>query len=457
MKGTIAERTQISGLCAEQYQQLIKSLTFENPKFKEALKFGRSTHSIPRHIELFEVAFDGSLIIPRGISLEWLNLHSIEDLRNSHPVYFSSTIESRDYQEKVIKAAIGQNHGLIVAPTGAGKTAMAIEIAARLSERCLILVKSIDLARQWQAAIKQFTGLDCGLIGGGKKQEGEQFTVALIQTLVKYEESLDYGLLIVDEAHNIPAKQAFAVINRQAAKYRFGLSATPQRRDNLEFMIHASLGPVIAEVHQDELEGAVLPVKVTSLNYEFTGNPDSWANFIYQLTIDSERNRLLVSKAIKASGSMGIAVLTASVSHAEELQKMISLKGTNALLLHGQLPKKVREERMIQAASAQLIIGTLSLLSEGIDWPHIGGIIFATPVSAATDKGKPAATRLIQSIGRARRPYPGKTAAFVLDIVDQHPFGLSVYKKRCEIYQQQGFSIQEHEYSHYSSRREYSD
>jgi hypothetical protein len=51
------------------------------------------------------------------------------------------------------------------------------------------------------------------------------------------------------------------------------------------------------------------------------------------------------------------------------------------------------------------------------------------------------AARLIQSIGRARRPHSGKSRAFVMDIIDTHPFGLAAYKKRFEIYQQQGFEV----------------
>jgi len=302
-------------------------------------------------------------------------------------------------------------------------------------------VKSIDLAKQWQAAIKRFTGLDCGLIGGGKWQEGEAFTVGLTQTLVKHEGSLDYGLVIVDECHNIPAAQAYTVINRQAAKYRFGLSATLQRRDNLEFMIHAALGAVVAEVKADEVGAAVLPVTVSTLRYELKGNPDSWAAFINLLEMDDERSRLLVANAIKSSRATGTAVLTATVSHAEKLHGLIQQHGVDAVLLHGQLTKNEREQRMNDAADSPLIVGTLSLLSEGIDWPHIGAIVFAAPVSASVDKVNPSATRLIQSIGRARRPYPGKSTAFVLDIIDSHPFGLAAYKKRAEIYQQQGFDV----------------
>jgi superfamily II DNA or RNA helicase len=341
----------------------------------------------------------------------------------------------------VIQLAVDHDGGVVIAPTGSGKTTMGIEIASRLAQRCLILVKSIDLAKQWQAAIKRFTGLECGLIGGGKWQEGEAFTVGLTQTLVKYENSLDYGLVIVDECHNIPAAQAYMVINRQTAKYRLGLSATLQRRDNLEFMIHASLGPVVAEVKAAEVGSAVLPVTVSTHRHDFKGNPDSWSAFINQLEVDNERNRVLVESSIKSSLATGTAVLTATVSHAEKLHGLIQQHGVDALLLHGQLTKKEREQRMNEAATNQLIVGTLSLLSEGIDWPHIGTIVFAAPVSASVDKATPSATRLIQSIGRARRPHSGKSRAFVMDIIDTHPFGLAAYKKRFEIYQQQGFEV----------------
>jgi superfamily II DNA or RNA helicase len=206
-------------------------------------------------------------------------------------------------------------------------------------------------------------------------------------------------------------------------------------------MIHAALGPVVAEIEQREVDGAVLPVSVSTLQYNFQGNPESWTQYINELAGDEERNMIIVSKAIKSSLVVGTAVLTGTIAHAETLHSMISERGIKSLLLHGQLPKKLRDERMQSAGDHRLIIGTISLLSEGIDWPHIGAIVFGSPVSAAIDKDDPAATRLIQSIGRARRPFPGKTTAFVLDIIDNHPFGKSAAWKRQQIYEQQGFSV----------------
>lgn len=440
MKSEISDRIYLTELTDAEYKKIMSALTFRNPAYDEAIKFNRSTWNTDKTVELYKETRNG-LIVPRGVKLDY-DFDEYSDNRDSYPVKITTCIEPRIYQERVIRLAIGQQGGVIVAPTGSGKTTMAIEIAARLGERCLILVKSKDLATQWIKAIKQFTGLECGLIGGGKWTEGKQFTVGLVQTLVKHDASLDYGLVIVDECHNIPAVQAYTVINRQAARYRFGLSATPQRRDNLEFMIHAALGEIIATVEAHEVIGSVLPVTVSTLHHNFMGNPETWMEFITQLADDEERNRMLIASAIKSSRKVGTAILTGTIAHAETLHGLAKLHEVNALLLHGQLPKKQRDQGMIDAPNSALIIGTLALLSEGIDWPHVGAIIFAAPVSAEVDRENPAATRLLQSIGRGRRPYPGKLKTIVLDIIDNHPFGKSAYRKRAEIYRKNGFTVQ---------------
>jgi superfamily II DNA or RNA helicase len=423
-------------------QQIEKRCTYPNPKHAEALKHGRSVRGIARVLNLSNRHDDGSLSVPLGLVAElFIQGAEVIDRRKNYLGAFTTDIEPRDYQEKAIQYAMAAGGGVLVAPTGAGKTTMGIEIAARLGQRCLILVKSKDLTEQWRQAIKRFTGLDAGLIGGGKWDEGQCFTIATVQTLVKHEGSLNYGLVLVDECHNVPAEQAYTVINRQSARYRFGLSATPQRRDSLEFMIHAALGPVVAEIKQSEVEGAVLPVVVETLYYPLQGNPQSWAAFNKLLADDPYRNQLIVNQAISASHTAGTAILTSTIEHAERLHQLITQHGRDSLLLHGQLPAKVRAERMAAAASHQIIVGTLSLLSEGIDWPHVGAVVFAAPVSAEVARQTPAATRLLQSIGRARRPFPGKQYARIIDIIDRHPFGWSAGKKRGEIYRQQGFEV----------------
>ncbi|SHE19268.1 DEAD/DEAH box helicase [methanotrophic endosymbiont of Bathymodiolus puteoserpentis (Logatchev)] len=446
MKITLSSRIKIR-TTPDNEQQIIKQFTFANPKYQDAISFGRSTRDIDRNLCLIDREVNrpmARLIAPIGILDYLLQTFSpeVNDERCTIKVSIPFTGALRPYQLKFVNDALIAKGGLMIAATGAGKTVSGIALASRLQQRTLILVKSKDLAKQWMDAIKQFTGLDAGLIGGGKNSEGEQFTIGLTQSLCKRDCSqLNYGLVIADECHNLPACQAFTVINGLNAKYKYGLSATPQRRDNMEFMIHGALGDVCAEINQDQLQGKVLPVCVQKIQHEFNADVESWTDFLNVLVDDESRNLIIVGHAIKASKAMGTVILCAQIRHCELLASLCHDRDAKALVLHGQLPAKVRAERMAQAPDAQLIIGTLSLLSEGIDLPHLSALIFGAPVSASVDRETPAATRLIQSIGRCRRPYPNKSKAFVLDIIDKCGFGVSAWNKRVTIYQQQGFKV----------------
>jgi superfamily II DNA or RNA helicase len=422
---------------------LIERFTFVNPKYQDALQFGRSTYGLDKQICLMKLV-DNRLCAPIGALnylLENFNPEVI-DLRASVSAQIPFTGILRPYQEVFIDEAINAKGGQMVATTGSGKTVSGIAMASRLKQRTLILVKSKDLAEQWLNAIKQFTGLDAGLIGGGKNSEGEQFTIGLTQTLCKRDLSqLKYGFVIADECHNLPASQAYTVMNGLNCRYKYGLSATPQRRDNMEFMIHGAIGEIVSQIEPEALDGKVLPVCVSTIEMPFNAEVESWSEFLNVLVDDEQRNQIIVDRAIKTSKVMGTIILCSQVRHCELLGGMLNEFGVHPLVLHGQLPTKTRTERRAKAPEAQLIIGTLSLLSEGIDLPHLSALIFASPVSASVDRDSPAATRLIQSIGRIRRPYTNKTKAYVLDIIDQCGFGMSAFNKRTFIYQQQGFSI----------------
>ena len=421
--------------------------TFKNPKYAEALKQNRSVRLIDPKTYLYSYSEEtDTLQLPIGFLeavLENCPYAEVVDQRHTHPhpvnIPFSGTL--REYQELFILNALEAEVGVLVAPTGAGKTVSAIALASRLGQRCLILVKSGDLAKQWIDAVKQFTGLDCGLIGGGKNTEGAQFTVGLVQSLVKRDLStFDYGLVIADECHNAPANQFYTVINGLDAKYKYGLSATPQRRDSLEFMIHACLGEIVSEIKQSDLEGKVLPVQIQTINHDFHGSPESWNDFINILIDDDSRNQIIINLAKQQTRPT--IILCSQVRHCEILTGLAQQAGLVPLMIHGGLPSKVRVERMQQAMDARLVIGTSQLLSEGIDLPPLEVLIFASPMSAVVVKeGDPAATKLIQSIGRCRRPYPGKLFAKVYDLIDRCGFGVSAFKKRKQIYILNGWSI----------------
>jgi superfamily II DNA or RNA helicase len=439
MKLILSNKIAITDLDDFEQELIESSNTHHNPKFFEAQIQGRYTGNIDRKIKLFERIKTG-LIIPIGCL--WQVDDEIDDQRNTHPVNIPFTGVLREYQRELVTTALDYDCGVLVAATGSGKTVAGIALTSLLGQRCLILVKSGDLATQWLQAIEQFTGLKAGLICGGKNTQGAQFTVGLVQSLVKRDLStFDYGLVIADECHNCPACQFYTVINGLNCRYKYGLSATPQRRDCLEFMIHACLGQIVGEISEDELQGKVLPVKVRTIQHPFSGNPESWGDFINILIDDDSRNEVIINLARQQTKPT--IILCSQVRHCEILTTMAQQAGLKPLLVHGQLPDKVRTARMLAAQDARLIIGTAQLLGEGIDLPPLEVLIFASPMSAVVAKqGDPAATKLIQSIGRCRRPFPGKTFAHVYDLVDRCGFGVSAFNKRRKIYKLQGWSIE---------------
>jgi len=335
MKLTLKNQIEITGLDDFEQELIESSCTHSNPKYFEAQKQGRYTGNIPREIKLFSRTPDG-LIVPSGLFSELLLEEpdaDIDDQRNINPVSIPFTGQLRPYQQRFIDDGLYYEGGVMVAATGAGKTVSAIALAARLGQRTLILVKSKDLGKQWLDAIKQFTGLDAGMIGGGKNTEGAQFTIGLVQSLVKRNLSeLDYGLVIADECHNAPACQFMHVINGMNCRYKYGLSATPQRRDNLEFMIFAALGEICAEIGQDQLEGKVLPVSVQTIRHPFDDTVESWNDFINSLINDDSRNDLIIHLANLQSKPT--IILCSQVRQCEILTTLALDAGLKPLLIH---------------------------------------------------------------------------------------------------------------------------
>ena len=449
MKITLSNHARIETL-QKVVGEIERKCTHPNPAFYEAHRMNRYTGNINREIVLSKWQLDGAVIVPTGmvdqIRREYPAAEIIDRWR-TEPASIAFNGRLRPYQQHFVRDARLAGGGVMVAATGAGKTISAINLASQLAQRTLVLVKSKDLAHQWRDAIQQFTGLTAGMIGGGKDTEGEQFTIATVQTLIRRDLSqLHYGMVIADECHNAPADQFYRVVTGLDARYKFGLSATPQRRDSLEFMIHAALGPVVSEIKPEQIGGKVLPVEIEMVELPWDHHPpESWQEFIDTIANDQDRNRTILNYfayyRIRRDG--GFIILAQTVNHCEMLAQMAQEAGLDPLLIHGQLNTKTRVERMAAAPTSQLIIGTTSLLSEGIDWPHLETLIFATPLSAVIEKdGQPAATKLIQSIGRCRRPYPGKTCAYVVDLVDRCAFGYATAKKRRTIYEMQGFRVE---------------
>ena len=166
----------------------------------------------------------------------------------------------RDYQTAALQAWNGAGRrGVIVLPTGAGKTFVAEMCIASAQRSTIVVVPTIDLMTQWASRLNQSSGLPVGMLGGGSK-DVQPLTVATYDSALLMMEFIGnrFGLLIVDECHHLPGKSYQQIANSCIAPYRLGLSATPEREDGADALLDEILGPICYRKEIGELENSVL-------------------------------------------------------------------------------------------------------------------------------------------------------------------------------------------------------
>ena len=416
--------------------EIAKTLTIENPKYQEALKAGRWTGGIDKFLSYYELRAndvgDKFIVLPRGFLPSLLKLCKQYQVRwalhdHTHTcdqVEFNSKIQLRDYQSKAVEAAIEKGSGVIVSPAGSGKTVMGLEIIARLGQPTLWVTHTKELLYQLGDRAVQFLDIprdDIGIIGDGKRTIGDRLTAGLVQTLVKgvpTELLNGVGTVILDEAHHCPARSFTDVIAEFPARYRYGLTATPYRRDGLTNPMYWVMGYTVYEVVTDTLmtEGKVIRPDVhfvlTDFNYFYD---DDYPVMVTALTEDAPRNELINEKLLsEASAGHFCMVLSERVEHCYVLQELLAdaAPDVSSAVLVGSVPKTKRQEivERLRKKDFQVIFATNPLAEEGLDLPHLDRLFLTCP---SRNKRK-----VIQAVGRIMRPCEGKDDAIVFDIVD---------------------------------------
>ena len=435
MKIILTNNLRLFNIPPEIRTQLIKTLTFPNPKWMENERMGRWNRGTPKMLKFYDKVRDGGLWIPRGYMRQLLLLckrkgitYEIDDRRRtSNPIDFHFSGRLKPFQQKAVMAMMSKDFGTLSAPTGSGKTVMALYIMAKRKQPCLIVVHTRDLAIQWMERIEKFLGISkdlVGFIGGGKINMGDKMTVALVQTLYKYAEEISkkVGFLVVDECHRCPSRTFTEAVIAFDSKYMLGLSATPFRRDNLSRLIFWHLGDVHFRIDQKQLvrTGDVLAAEVIVRETKFKPYYDPVNEFpkmMSELTLDDERNRLIVSDIAKeAEQNDGVClVLSDRKKHCETLQSMLRYKyKIPAGLLTGDLSAGDRRDVLdrLDQGEIRVLIATGQLIGEGFDRSDLSPLFLVTPIKFSG--------RVLQYLGRVLRPAPGKKKARVYDYVDVH-------------------------------------
>lgn len=174
---------------------------------------------------------------------------------------FARDITPYPHQTEALAAWIrAQRQGVVVLPTGSGKTLVA-QLAMQSTPRStLICVPIIDLMHQWYSSLMAaFPDANIGLLGGGSHDE-TPILISTYDSAARYAEQLagKYALLICDEVHHLPSDFSRVIAEMSLAPYRLGLTATPKRSDGRERDLDTLLGPVVYEKQPGDLKGQAL-------------------------------------------------------------------------------------------------------------------------------------------------------------------------------------------------------
>jgi len=370
----------------------------------------------------------------------------------------------RPYQDEALNAWItAKGRGVVVLPTGAGKTVVAFGAISHINAPTIIVVPTIDLMQQWITNLVREFGVDVGAYGGGER-DLKSITVSTYDSAYLRAEELGnkFMLVVFDEVHHLPAPSYSQIAEFFVAPYRLGLTATFAREDEGHKLLPRLLGNVIYELEPDDLVGTHLShytlermyVELTEdeqREYEenrsrFTGylrkrriklrNSRDFKRFIIRTGADPEARKALLARnralEIALNSSSKMAALrslltnqperkTLIFTHHNKLVHRISREFLIPAITH-QTPKDERSEILdrFRAGSYSRIV-TSRILDEGIDVPDAAlGVILS---------GTGSSREFIQRLGRLLRKKEGKSAKLV-EILSKETQETRISKRR---------------------------
>ena len=168
--------------------------------------------------------------------------------------------EPRPFQREALDAwRKARGRGVVVLPTGAGKTHVAVMAIDDKRRATLVVAPTLDLVRQWYDLLGATFGGPIGLVGGGS-HEVHPITVTTYDSAHLHMEHLGsrFGLIVFDECHHLPSAAYAAAARACLAPYRLGLTATPERTDGREAELALLVGETVYKKDIVELSGEYL-------------------------------------------------------------------------------------------------------------------------------------------------------------------------------------------------------
>jgi len=221
-------------------------------------------------------------------------------------------VSLRSYQKQALHNWNRNNkRGIIVLPTAAGKTYVALKAITDLKTQTLIVVPTLDLIDQWKNRIREFLDIDAGAIGGGKNSV-RMVTISTYDSAYLKASVLGnkFNFLIFDEVHHLASYSYMQIAEMFVAPYRMGLTATYERLDERHKLLPHLIGNIVFSLDVEDLAGKYL-------------SPYIYEKIFVRLT-DAEQKKYLAEMKIFRNYLKDKRIVMRS---AQDFQKFIMLTG----------------------------------------------------------------------------------------------------------------------------------
>jgi DNA excision repair protein ERCC-3 len=324
-------------------------------------------------------------------------------------------VDLRSYQREWVDRFMEVGSGVFVGPSGSGKTVASIGVMQEVGGETLVLVPKRELARQWKKELVEKTNLRPRQIGEyhGEKKQIRPVTIATYHTAGssrhrKLFNKREWGLIVYDEVHHIPAKIHKRTANLQA-KHRLGLSASPVREDKKEKQIFTLVGQPIGTNWTELFEEGFVQEPEVEIRYVPWSSDRKRQD--YQNAEGHEKRQeaalnpaklLEVKKLLEKHSSEKTLIFVDWIDQGEEYSKELGVP-----FYSGETSDKQRQEYIEKIRSGELDTLIVSRVAdEGIDLPDTEVAILASGLGGSRRQGA-------QRAGRTMRPY-GDSTVYVL-------------------------------------------
>ena len=320
----------------------------------------------------------------------------------------------------------GYSRGLVVMATGLGKTILsALDVLEFKPKKILFVAHREEILIQSMNAFKYFMpNKKYGIYKGKNKDTDNEYIFASIQTLGKEselkkfsKENFDY--IIVDEFHHVGAKSYKSLVRYFEPKFFLGLTATPNRTDNIDIMQFCDENLIY---RKDLIDGVNLNILS---NFDYKGILDKHVDYT-KITwrgkkfdeIDLEKNLNTSKRADyifenwskhKLTRTLGFC---ASIKHCDYMRDFFLKKGVKAVSVHSKSETNRSEAIKMLTLGDIDILFSVDLFNEGIDIPVIDTVMMLRPTESKII--------FMQQFGRGLRKASGKTIVKVIDFIGNH-------------------------------------